>query len=1041
MSVWDDGDGGGRKMALWGGPLSCLSGALGALLLLTAAASAASSGRIAGTVTDGGTGAPLIGAYARLADTGRAAATDARGRYRLLNIPPGSYTLAVTHVGYSAFSLQQVTVSAGLTSRLDVELSVASIPGAETVVRAKPSLIDPSATNAVRILRGDDLSGLVRRGVQEALALQAGVVRQDGQLHVRGSRPDEIGWFADGAAVRNPVTGRVAVHLIDEALAEIQLQAGGFNAEYGGANAGIVLHELRLGAPEWQVGLLAESDRFAPPHRTRLGTHSYGYSNQVLTLGGPVAGNERIRAFAAGQRLVQDSEPVFWEGFRFDDLVDSGNRGGAVHWGSPETPDTVDLAIRPGRVDHSGRETLAGNATLFLDYYPFQVRLTGLSSLEEEELNPAPVRSALNLGRLPEEERRTELVNLRLTHFLDAATYYQVALSRYRQSMERLDPSLGEDFMLYNDSLAVARADPAFSPYLGQGLWPQPYDLHGFPVDRAGTPTNFYGKGADSYWGLAGTLSKQSGPHALQFGVAYEGWTARRYNIFLGGIRGHIRASYPNLESVYQRYHAGDIDADQVLAQLIAAAQQAPPGAADLDTLQTLIRAASSGDFFGYDEFGRESAGTGLEAPRHPTLASAYVQDRAEYGDLIVNAGVRWDYFDVDSWRFRDPAAPARDAQGFTVDLSSMRKTRRFHELSPRLGLAFPVSERTVFHLQYGRFAQMPALRDMYVGGARLAAELGTQGFVRTPTGFDIEPVRTTQYEIGFERQFAGLAAVDLTGFYRDVRGQLQLRRQELSAGAVNANAYNFVQNGDFATVKGLELACRTRRINRFRALLNYTLSEARGTGSSVGAAVSAVENATDLPTVVSPLDFNQTHRGNVQLEYRFGSRDGGPILARSGVSLLAEFTSGHNFTRVEGSLGQRGPEEGGILASDDPRHRKPTESINASTTPWTFEVDLRVHKGFTLFGVDGQVYVYAMNLLDRRNVVNVYGRTGNAGDDGFLTDPELSSGVAEAHGGQAYRALYEAINLRHRQHYWAAEGGDLYGSPRQVRFGLRLGR
>jgi hypothetical protein len=241
----------------------------------------------------------------------------------------------------------------------------------------------------------------------------------------------------------------------------------------------------------------------------------------------------------------------------------------------------------------------------------------------------APVRNALNLKRRPEEERRTGLVALGLTHFLDATTYYQLDLSRYRQSMERLDPILGEDFMLYNDSLAVARTDPEFTPYLRQGLGPQPYDLHGLPVDRAGTPANFYGKGEDSYWGLGGTVNKQSGAHALQVGAAYERWTSRRYNIFLGGIRRHIQASHPNLESVYQRYHARDIDADQVLGQLIAAAQQSPPGPADLDTLATLMRTASIGDFFGYDEFGRKNERAGLEAPRHPVLASAYVQDKA----------------------------------------------------------------------------------------------------------------------------------------------------------------------------------------------------------------------------------------------------------------------------------------------------------------------------------------------------------------------------------------------------------------------------
>ena len=217
-------------------------------------------------------------------------------------------------------------------------------------------------------------------------------------------------------------------------------------------------------------------------------------------------------------------------------------------------------------------------------------------------------------------------------------------------------------------------------------------------------------------------------------------------------------------------------------------------------------------------------------------------------------------------------------------------------------------------------------------------------------------------------------------------------------------------------------------------------MSDARGTGSSINSAVSGVENNTNLPTIISPLDFNEAHRGNIFLDYRFADNDGGAILERLGANLLMKFSSGHNFTLFSGSIGQRGPEEGGILASDDPRSRKPAESINVSSTPWTFEVDLKVDKGIDLFGVDANLYLYVYNLFNRRNVINVYGRTGNAEDDGFLTNPDLSSQIVEASGGQTYRQLYEAINLANRQHYWLTEGGDILGDPRQIRFGVELG-
>jgi hypothetical protein len=78
------------------------------------------------------------------------------------------------------------------------------------------------------------------------------------------------------------------------------------------------------------------------------------------------------------------------------------------------------------------------------------------------------------------------------------------------------------------------------------------------------------------------------------------------------------------------------------------------------------------------------------------------------------------------------------------------------------------------------------------------------------------------------------------------------------------------------------------------------------------------------------------------------------------------------------------------------------------------------------------------MNLFNRKNVINVYRRTGNTSDDGFLNSPELSQQIVAARGEQ-YVDMFEKINLQNRQHYWANQGGDLFDEPRQVRIGLSL--
>ena len=1022
--------------------------ALGVLLALSLApAEASTGGKIAGAVKDATTGDGLPHANVVVVDTKLGATADEKGRFFILNVPAGTYTLKATYIGYADYTVEDVRVSTDLTTNIAVELTSSDIQVEEVVIRAERPIIDKNATNAVRIVNAEDLEILPLRGVGQVLALQTGVVEDEGTLHIRGSRGDEIGYYVEGASVRNVVTGGSAVGLIVEALEEIQLQAGGFNAEYGGANAGIILQELRTGGSDWDFEIVSESDNFTSDYEQRFGTYSYGYSNQVITAGGPVAGNQKIRAFLAGQRFNLGSWPTYWSGFTFEDLEDTGLRGGRRHWGEDEegnpVPDRIEqLEIKPGNIPHTSSVGNIFNGTLLLDYYPVQLRLTNLYSDGSFESNGAPIRNAFNTRRLVESEASSNLINAKLTHLLDKSMFYELNVSLYKQEATSYDPLFEDRWWVYNDSVAVQRAlegTGEYTPYTQQGSGPRPYDLAGFPFNRPGSRTTSYGTTSDGYWGLAGSWTKQTDVHQIRAGFDYQNWTSRRYSISLRSIRSGIANTYPELDAVYDRYYNDEISEAEILDALIETAEGLDDGKGSKQDLIRLLRSTSASDFFGFDEFGREADGEGLEAPRHPTVGAVFIQDKVEYNDLIINAGLRIDYFDADSWRFKDPAAPERDPTNYTIDLASMEKTATYTDISPRLGMSFPVSDLTVFHVQYGRFSQMPAMRSMFAGGARLALELGGQNYIRYPTAYDIEPMRTTQYEIGFERQFAESASFDITGFYRDVKGQLQLRKQQLSASAVDAGAYAYLQNGDFATTKGIEFQFKLRRVNNLRTELNYTLSDARGTGSSTGSAISGVENETNLPTIISPLDFNETHRGSIYLDYRYPDNEPNPILRSLGANLLMSFTSGHNFTLVTGSIGQRGPENAGVLDSFDPRSRKPLESINRSTTPWTFQTNLRIDKGFSLFGLNAKVYSYVINLFNRKNVLNVYNRTGTDKDDGFLTNPELSQQIVEASGGQQYVQLYEAINLANRQAYWSNEGGDIYDAPRQIRFGLQF--
>jgi hypothetical protein len=298
--------------------------------------------------------------------------------------------------------------------------------------------------------------------------------------------------------------------------------------------------------------------------------------------------------------------------------------------------------------------------------------------------------------------------------------------------------------------------------------------------------------------------------------------------------------------------------------------------------------------------------------------------------------------------------------------------------------------------------------------------------FYANPAAFGIEPEQTTSYELGFQQQVGENASFDISAFYKDVIGQVTYVNMTASASAAHGGYVAYV-NGDFATTKGVEFKFTLRRINRIQASLNYTLSDARGTGSTPNAQAGAVGSPTAggvfTPKYIVPLTFNQAHRGNVALDYRFAKNDGGPILEQLGLNVLAQFNSGTNFTR----LAYNTPDNAG-----DARFRVPIEEIGASTTPWYFQIDARLDKTFSIGPLDLNVYVYVINLLGTDNATNVFVRTGDPKNDGWLGTSE-GRNKALTYGADAdlYAQMYNTFN--------GGRNADNFGPPRQIRFGVKL--
>ncbi|MEZ4764998.1 MAG: hypothetical protein R3C26_18015 [Calditrichia bacterium] len=201
------------------------------------------------------------------------------------------------------------------------------------------------------------------------------------------------------------------------------------------------------------------------------------------------------------------------------------------------------------------------------------------------------------------------------------------------------------------------------------------------------------------------------------------------------------------------------------------------------------------------------------------------------------------------------------------------------------------------------------------------------------------------------------------------------------------------------------------------------------------------MEQNTPRPTVVNPLNFEQKHRGSINLDYRFGHNDGGALLSNLGANMLFSFNSGHPFTYALSEVGQSNAYNAGVDYMLDPRARRALEDVNSSVTPWNYNFDLRLDKTVNLMkDLQATVYMRVNNLFNTKNVINVYNASGNAEDDGFLynINEDTRQSYFSAYG-EAWVQQYEAINIKNGQAYWDQLGLELFSNPRQIFFGVKL--
>ena len=911
-----------------------------ATLLLVPSALAATTGKIAGRVTDAATGDPIPMVQVILTETGQGTITDVDGYYAIINVRPGTYEVSFRFVGYAETKVQNVQVEIDETRTIDVQMQEEVIEGQEVVVTAERPLIEMGRTTTTSYVDERQMEALPVANVGEVVNLQAGVV--DG--HFRGGREGEVMYLINGVPINNPYNNSAAFTIEKNMVQGLEVISGVFGAEYGQAMSGVVNVVTKSVPNQWTGELSAETggilsnreiefvnrttgpgsflsvDNFESEKvRYTTATGFPGRQDVQLRLGGPIIG-DRLGLNVIGR---------YW----------------------------YDEGTVPGR-----RLFMPGDSSLFVNAAPRQfwlIESTGDGEFWSGYTRRWSVNSSLTY-RLTNRVRVEYNAVVQLANGLPSPTggdnfakkYVPDGINRWSNTDQFHLGSL--HFTLSNNSFANFN----YSFMSDEGDWGL-YDI----------PESYY---------QDGILDRQYVSNSMVHGANSFNMRGNDLNIGYNSTRMHtIMADYTNQINRMHQIKTG------VMARLH-----------HIDTGNFNIEIASATGWepvVWRDRFGRDTLDV------NPYELAAYVQDKMEFRNLIVNAGVRFDLFEPDflvpvDWASADEIMIPNLPEFVWFDeeagdsLFNRRQAPVRWQVSPRIGIAFPISANGVIRFSSGLFFQTPRLDWLY-RNHEYENSGGSEVRYGNPS---IDPERTLHFEIGLQQGITEDLRVELTLFAKDIRN-LSGESYRLNP---NGTMVRRLINVDVGSARGLTLELDQRPVSGVSWSIDYTLQFASGTASRPEEAFQRFQSGIEDVKTMERLEWDRRHVLNnyVTVEPSSGFA----------VTLINRFRTGTPYTTVRNFIR--------------------SYIVNNYDRPSGFTSDLRLYWSPPIITNDFQFQLQVDNIFDAKIHNGVYGDTGRADES---VQAELFRRNGTPVGG---------LNSLDEFFY----GPDRFSSPRRVTLGAR---
>jgi outer membrane receptor protein involved in Fe transport len=880
------------------------------------------TGKIAGKVTDAETGEPLIGINVIIEGTTIGAATGIDGTYIINNVEPGNYTLIFSGVGYQKKIVTNVRVSSDFTTRIDIQLSSEAIGLEAVVVEAKRPMVRKDLTSSHTVIDDSQIQSLPVENIDQLLVLQAGITKgAGGELHIRGGRSTEIAYNVNGVSSVNPYDFGRTVQISTNAIQELSVVSGTFNAEYGNALSGVVNAVTKEGGNKYTGSLSYYTGDYFSSHKN-IFFHIDDINpvnNQVIegTFGGPVPLTDNIASFFLSGRYNYDKG--FLYGQRQHTIYDSVYR-------NPVNPSDIRLSMtgdnsivsmNPSEdLNLTGKLTLKPITTLKINYDIVYSNSDYQTYNHELKYVPDANYHRYEWGLLNSLEVR-QTIGSRTFYSLKGA-YNIYDFKRYLFPL--IDEAGNEVSFRPGMSLTGLKPDPRYQPS-HKSFKLTPYTF------RSGGTSNehFYQRTYASE--LKFDLTSQvSNEHEVKFGLRgkYDVLDYQYFTIFRDTTT-YLQPTIPDTNTLYHDLYS-----------------------------------------------------------RQPFQVSAYVQDKMEYTNMILNVGLRFDYL----------APKAKYAPDIFKPTSGLVDAEPKSIFSPRIGISFPITDQGIIHFSYGHFYQLPPYRYLYTN-----PNFKKSGSTPTYGNANLNPEKTVTYEMGLQQQLSETIAFNVTGFYKDVRDLLALQEIRIST----SESYFKYVNKDYANIKGITFSLTKRKLpdDLFGASLDYTFQVAEGnetTSSSFFLDLSSGRQSEKIPV---PLDWDQTHTLNGSIT--FGNYKDWVV------TIIGTMNTGLPYTPVL-------------------FEREIYLKTNSERKPLQTNVDLLFEKTFDFKIAAVTLFVKVYNLFDTLNERYVYDDTGRA-----TYTLESSKG-----GPQETNRLSQIIpGLKSADEYFTRP--QYYSAPREVRLGLTI--